>query len=178
MIRKIITLFTALFLVGVVLPANAQAQPTAPEPEFETPVSVEATDEVEVPLPPRGTATIVFTCVYREYAGKIVTPVARLNNKFVDHPTDFLMQLKMRKTRYGATTTEQAVESVGINQKKKFFFWFDIYAPYVQGSNLERYRWINLRVLSSEGFVVSTGWQWAGAVRKQQKCCKPEVFLG
>jgi hypothetical protein len=70
------------------------------------------------------------------------------------------------------------VASVGINRKKKLFFWFDIFAPYVQGSDLQRYRWINLRVLSNEGFVVSTGWQWAGAVRKQQKCCKPEVFLG
>lgn len=177
-LRKIVTLIAAIFLVGVVSPANAKTQPTVPGPEFQTPVSVEATDEVEVPLPPRGTASIGFTCVYREYAGKVVTPVAKLKNRFVDHPTTYLMQAKMRKTRYGATTTEQAVDSVGINRKKKFFFWFDLYAPYVQGSDVERYRWLKLRVLSDEGFVVSTGWQRASAVRKQQKCCKPEVFLG
>ncbi len=177
-LRKIVPLFVAIFLVGVISPANAQAQTAVPGPEFQTPVSVEATDEVEVPLPPRGTASIGYTCVYREYAGKVVTPFAKLKNRFVDHPTTYLMQLKMRKTRYGKTVTEQAVARVGINKKKKFFFWFDLYAPYVQGADVQRYRWIKLRILSDEGFVVSTGWQQAGALRKQQKCCKPEVFLG
>jgi hypothetical protein len=136
MIRKIITLFTALFLVGVVSPANAQAQPTAPEPEFETPVSVEATDEVEVPLPPRGTAYHrLHLCIQGVrwqdcHAGREGSTTSSLTTR----PT-YLMQAKTEEDSGTALPQlSKSVASVGINRKKKLFFWFDIYAPYVQGS--------------------------------------------